>query len=113
MELAYCVPAGIAHSEFLSWPADDQDKALAWLADQSHICKGCGTRRADWDPAQGGNRTAFIAELSRCLGCEELDRARQHMSENPDQHLGVHIGLVPNDEQDDEDEDDEVSGDGR
>ncbi len=101
MELAYCVPLGIPHSEFLSWPADDQDKAMAYLAEQSQRCKGCGTRSADWDPKQGGSRTAFVADVSRCLGCEVLDMAKRDLAEEKDT-LGIRLGLIPNDEDDEE-----------
>lgn len=34
-ELDYCVPRGVAHSAFLNWAADDQDKALAWMRYQT------------------------------------------------------------------------------
>jgi hypothetical protein len=100
MELAYCVPRGIPHGEFLSWPADDQDKALAYLAAESERCSGCGTRSADWDPKQGGSRTAFVADITRCLGCEVKQQAERDLSKTPEENLGIRIGLVPNDEDD-------------
>ena len=103
MELAYCVPLGIPHSEFLSWPADDQDKALAYLAAESEKCRKCRTRAADWDPKQGGSRTAFVADISRCLGCELIQMAERDLKDSPEgDMLGIQIGLVPNDEDDDE-----------
>jgi hypothetical protein len=91
-ELAYCVPIGLPHSEFLSWDPDDQDKALAFRALQSeyHVC---GTRPEEWDPARGGSRVAYVAEVTRCLGCEEIGRARRDM---PEGELGMIVGLVRN-----------------
>jgi hypothetical protein len=42
-ELDYCAPRGIAHSVFLGWPDEDQDKALAWAAEEAERCPGCHT----------------------------------------------------------------------
>lgn len=100
-ELAYVVPLGIPHSRFLSWSEDDQDKALAWRSLQSQRCSGCGTRADEWDPALGGDRHAYVADLSRCPGCEALDQARR---DAPEHELGLRIGLVRNEGPDDEDE---------
>lgn len=102
MELAYCVPLGLPHSEFLAWSADDQDKALAFLSDRSERCQDCGTKPAEWDPAQGGSRTAYVAEPIRCLGCETRAQAHRDLQHDADQNLGVHIILVPNEEDDDD-----------
>jgi hypothetical protein len=102
LELAYCAPQGIPHSEFLSWSADDQDKALAWLADQSNRCPDCRTRPEEWDPAQGGSRTAYVADVTRCLGCEVLGQARRDLNQMPEEHLGVHLALTPNDDSDEQ-----------
>lgn len=101
MELAYCVPLGLPHSEFLGWSPDDQDKALAYVADQSQKCRECGTRDRDWDPKQGGSRTAFVAEVSRCLGCEVVQMTKRDLSDTPEDHLGIRVGLVPNHEDED------------
>lgn len=91
-ELAYCVPLGIPHSVFLSWDVDDQDKALAWRAEQSLRCS-CGTRPDEWDPKQGGSRVAYLAQTRQCLGCEELARGRR---DAPEGELGVVIYLEKN-----------------
>lgn len=95
--MAYCVPLGIPHSEFLGWSDDDQDKALAWLAHEREKCGRCGTTKAQWDPAQGGSRFAFVADVDRCMGCEVLDMANRDLAKQEDT-LGVRVGLVPNDE---------------
>lgn len=95
VELGYCVPLGIPHSQFLSWADDDQDKALAWLQERAQHCSRCGTRPDQWDPAKGGSRFAFYAELDRCLGCEVIDQAQRDI---PQGELGVKVLLLPNDD---------------
>lgn len=96
------MPRGIAHSTFLAWSPDDQDKALAWVALQNATCSACGTREEEWDPARGGDRHAYVADARRCAGCEALAQAQRQMNaEHPDE-LGIRLGLVPN--TDDEEE---------
>ena len=91
------MPAGIAHSTFLSWHVDDQDKALAWQAEIAACCPSCGTRADEWDPAAGGSRTAYVADVTRCSGCEVVAIAERDLrTELPDE-LGVRISLAPND----------------
>lgn len=105
-ELAYCVPKGIPHSAFLAWPVDDQDKALAWLAEQSLYCPRCHTREDEWDPKQGGDRTAYVAEPHRCPGCETLAQAQREMSRfaEDDDMLGVSLHLIPRPDEDEEEQ---------
>jgi len=104
LELAYCVPIGIPHSVFLGWSDDDQDKALAWVSAEAEKCSRCRTTAAEWDPKQGGSRTAYVADESRCLGCEVLDMAARDLGDEQDT-LGMKLGLVPNDEPDDDGDD--------
>jgi hypothetical protein len=81
-ELDYCAPRGISHSHFLggpdAWTDDDRDKALAW-ADRDRRTHVCGTRREEWDPAQGGRRDAYEFLPAVCPGCEALERAQAVM----------------------------------
>jgi hypothetical protein len=107
-ELAYCVPLGLPHSVFLGWDPDDQDKALAWGAQEQAKCQRCRTDPAEWDPKLGGSRTAYIVEDRRCLGCELLDMASRDLSKQQDT-AGIHLGLVPNDEPDDGADEKEVT----
>lgn len=87
-ELAYCVPLGLPHSEFLSWEDEDQDKALAYLRDKATVCGGCGTRPREW----AGDRFAFVAQHSVCPGCEVLEMEPDNVHEN---QKGVRYFLVP------------------
>lgn len=90
---------------FLSWSEDDQDKALAWLADEAAHCGTCRTRADEWDPARGGDRYAYVVEPRRCAGCEALGQARRELqrdNEHEDQLLGVHLALVPNTDREDQ-----------
>lgn len=76
--MAYCGPRGIPHSFFLGgphgWTGDDRDKALAWQEMDRQTCRGCGTRPEEWDPKQGGDRKAYVAEVRVCPGCEVRER---------------------------------------
>lgn len=102
-ELAYCVPLGLPHSEFLTWHEDDQDKALAWLHEQNSKCRRCRTRPEEWDPKQGGSRWAYVVEIDRCSGCELLDQAQRDLAKMEDTH-GIQMRLEPNEDDPVEDE---------
>lgn len=60
----------LMHSEFLEKDQEDRDKAISWFVRQRELCPNCGTRDVEWDPAEGGNRHAYGAEIRRCRGCE-------------------------------------------
>lgn len=51
------------------------------------VCKGCGTREADWrdDP------DAFIGDFRQCPGCVRLEEEQ----ENAKDMKGVHYRLLP------------------
>jgi hypothetical protein len=78
--LAYCVPLGIPHSRFLSWPPDDQDKALAYMRAKAELCPACGTREAEWQE----DFDAYIADVERCKGCERLEMTRAEVQQAGD-----------------------------
>lgn len=84
--MAYCGPHGIPHSVFLGsdqgWTQDDRDKALAWQELQRQTCRGCGTRAEEWDPAQGGDRTAYVFDVVVCAGCEQRERVEASLSDD-------------------------------
>ena len=87
-ELAYCVPLGLAHTKFLSWSEDDQDKALAYVRDRAEVCGGCGTKAKEW----AADKFAFVAQSTTCLGCEVIEMERDNVHEDA---KGVRIFLVP------------------
>lgn len=90
--MAYCGPRGIPLSEFLSWREDDQQAALAWQARESRRCGDCGTHPDDWNPAEGGSRDAYKAQIHICEGCVELQRLRES-PELQGSIRGVHLQL--------------------
>lgn len=85
--MRYCAPKALPHSTFLAWSDDDQDKALAWQRFEDETCPGCGTRPDEWEH----DRTAFVGDQTRCLGCEVLAQERENV---PDDAKGVHVRLV-------------------
>lgn len=89
------MPLGIPHSTFLSWDEDDQSKALAWTREQRQVCSHCGTRLEEWDESKGGDEYAYVAQATRCPGCEALEDARQQVPEDANRS-GVRFHLVPN-----------------
>lgn len=72
---------------FLSWPIEDQDKALAWQRERAKVCR-CGTRREEWvaDP------DAYLGDLDHCEGCDRLEREQDNI---PEGAKGVHTRLLP------------------
>ncbi|MDH6214129.1 MULTISPECIES: hypothetical protein [Streptomyces] len=97
MEL--CHAYGLPHSQFTGagdgrWTALDRAKAMAYLAYQRSVCETCGTRAAEWDESQGGDRFAYVAEPYRCVGCEVIEMEREHIPDGPDAR-GLKIGLRP------------------
>ena len=98
-QLAYCVPAGIPFSAFLSWSEFDREWALSYRDYLNTICPRCGTNPWDWrDPANPlmPRTSPFEVVAYTCGGCQEIER-RERMLEG---HLGVHTGLVPYDPDD-------------
>lgn len=75
--MAYCAPRGVPHSFFLGgphlWTEDDREKALAWQEMERQSCSSCGTRAEEWDPDQGGDLRAYVAEDRVCLGCQTVE----------------------------------------
>lgn len=90
--MAVCAAYRIPHSQFLAWPEDDRDKALWWHAREAERCPHCGTRAAEWDPEQGGDRRAYVAEQVVCRGCQQLE-ARRAAAKTADAH-GVQFVLT-------------------
>lgn len=97
--MTYCGERAIPHSVFLGrvveqdesqWLPQDRAKALAWLADKSERCPGCGTAPWEWDPERGGSKTAYVPEKQTCEGCNRKEHAREN--EDP---KGTYVILVP------------------
>lgn len=63
------------------WSDEDQDKALAFEQEQARVCRGCGTRSEEWDPKQGGDRFAYVANHRYCPGCEVLHQEGRNIGE--------------------------------
>ncbi len=82
LELDYCGPRGLPHSEFLTWSEDDQDKALAWLRAEQAKCSECGTVPEEW-VAGDGVRPAipppYEVDTMVCYGCEERERFGRYL----------------------------------
>lgn len=81
---------GLSHSQFLSWPAEDQDKALAYLRFERQRCSGCGTRKAEWER----DPFAYVGNTRKCPGCEVLEQEAENVDENDRSRAWKH-GLVP------------------
>lgn len=94
-DLAICHHYRIPHSAFLSWNDDDQDKARAfWRFDRS-VCTGCGTRPDEWDPAAGGDRRAYSADVIVCPGCQLRGDLQRDLQQQDTEQAGQAIVLLP------------------
>lgn len=90
--MAVCAHYRVPHSVFLDWGQSDRDKAIWWLIREREACPSCGTRKAEWDEAQGGDRNAYIARKMRCRGCEVREQAEASIDREQD-GKGVHVEL--------------------
>lgn len=94
-ELALCHKHGIPHGDFLAWPELDQDKAIAYQAFERSICKGCGTRPDEWDPAKGGDRHAYRADVIVCPGCQSTGDLGRELRGQDTEQAGQQVVLSP------------------
>ena len=94
--MAYCGPAGLPLSQFLTWSLDDQEAALGWQARERLRCPSCHVNRDVWDPELGGTRGALMAGFDVCEPCAATERAMA-APQIRDQHVhGQRVVLVPN-----------------
>jgi len=92
-ELDYCVPRGIGHSDFLTWPDDDQDKALAWLEDKNERCAGCGQPRSiAWGDE---NAHRWVGDQTTCHACAAAESQAHLVREGEGSVAGVKTFPVP------------------
>ncbi len=89
--MSWCKQAGISHSDFKSWDAEDQAKALAFLIEENSKCGMCGTAEWEWEPEQGGSRRAYEPVEQFCMGCYLKDVASDSNNKLP----GTTISLMP------------------
>lgn len=89
---------GIPHSHFLGgplrWSDLDREKARAYRAWKAQRCTGCGTAAHEWDKRQGGDRKAYVADVTYCPGCSLLHEFGEQIDDS-DRKRGAHVGLVP------------------
>lgn len=69
-----CAAYRVPHSQFLSWPCSDRDKATWQYLREKQKCPQCGTRADEWDPDAGGHRRAYRARIVDCEGCIVVER---------------------------------------
>ena len=82
----------------MRWSKRDRDLALWAHIREAQTCSGCGTRPDEWDPAQGGSRTAYLSAVSACPGCQRIAERQKHLAAAHDHvpagvkvHLRRHI----------------------
>lgn len=92
MEMGWCADHGIPHSKLLKWSQEDRAKLHAYLLEDSQRCAMCGTAHYEWDPKEGGSRTAYVPQEKYCHGCYLKSAA----AEGNDSLPGTTIELVSN-----------------
>lgn len=94
--MEYCGPRGIPHSRFLSWSAQDQDLALAWLIDGRLRCPRCNTYEDEWIDEDGlpQEPVPYTVETHRCYGCVDMEDALEKVP--TDQKSTVTVRFVRN-----------------
>jgi len=63
--MSLCFEYKIPHGVFLSWPAEDRAKSLAYLIERNERCTMCGTAPWEWE----NNKFAYEPEDHFCRGC--------------------------------------------
>ena len=77
----------------MTWAADDQGKALAWMIEQRGKCPKCGTFH--WEHGTDSEPTdAYEADGLHCPGCELLERESDRRQDQPSDP-GVRLVLYP------------------
>lgn len=89
IEQQFCNEKGLPHSEFLSWAPEDRAKAVAFEIEKGQRCQMCGTAPWEWDPEQGGSKTAYEPVEHFCHGCYQ----REYMQDGTKNAPGVRIEL--------------------
>lgn len=88
--MAYCGPRGIPLSRFLGWPVDDQQAAMAWMAEDRLRCSQCGTAEWEWDE----NPDAYLATAHLCKGCNRVGTQRRNVDKQAEAFPGLQIRLT-------------------
>lgn len=89
--MAYCGPRGIALHEFLTWPEESQEAALAWQAHEAKRCRNCGTHKADWIGPNGRPNIAAHWTEEVCPGCQYLGSEQDRLAADKDAPRGVSL----------------------
>jgi hypothetical protein len=82
--MSHCVEKGIAPSKFRSWPEQDQDEIVAYLAWQKGLCPGCGVHHTE--------QHQYSPTLKRCSVCEQVEQIRATIPTDANGH-GVSVVL--------------------
>jgi hypothetical protein len=96
MEMDYCVPLGIPHSQFLRWDTDDQDKALAHMVLTRTTCGKCGTIPEDWLDSEGKelDDPPYKVSSRYCPGCATLEAAREAVPKEQRSLITLYLAKV-------------------
>ncbi|WP_236574624.1 hypothetical protein [Nocardiopsis sp. FR26] len=82
----------------MEWSKADRDKALWVYIRERQTCTGCGTRPEEWDPEQGGSRTAYLPSVTVCPGCRRIGERQEQLAKAHD-HIpaGTKVSLRKHD----------------
>lgn len=85
--MSYCVDKAIPHSEWLSWPAEDRAKTIAYIQEDAARCSMCSTAQWEWDE----NPYAYEPVEEFCKGCYLKSIASEDAGKMP----GTRVTLTP------------------
>ncbi|WP_327047295.1 hypothetical protein OG320_05220 [Microbispora sp. NBC_01189] len=72
----------------MRWSKDDRDKAIAYRLRRKSTCRHCGTRPEEWDETRGGDRNAYVPDVDRCRGCEQVQAYDASLTPEDRRELG-------------------------
>jgi hypothetical protein len=87
--LAYTVPSRIPLSQFLAWPEQDQDLALAYLRSQRRKCPSCGIEPSRVEGAE----PELIATWAVRQCCSDMETKQKQIPE--DKRSVAHLYWMP------------------
>lgn len=93
MEMAYCAPLGIPHSQLLKWDREDVDKAISYTAWKGKFCQKCGTDPAEWldENGEAVEPPPYVAVTHICLGCATLEEQRETVPKDVASHMNTFL----------------------
>jgi hypothetical protein len=85
--MSFCFDKGIQHRKWLSWPAEERAKMMAFMMEKAEQCALCGTSQWEWDE----NKFSYEPTERFCRGCYLKETSAEDRNRLP----GTTIEMTP------------------